>query len=88
MCVYGYIWASLVAQTIENLPAVQETQVPSLGPEDSLEKGTVTHSNILPGEFHGQRSLAGYSSWGQEEWDTTEQITYTHIVICNIQLSW
>ena len=26
----------------------------------------------LPGEFHGQRSLAGYSPWGCKEWDTTE----------------
>jgi len=27
---------------------------------------------ILPGEFHGQRSLVGYSSWGHKELDTTE----------------
>ena len=31
-----------------------------------------------PGEFHGQRSLAGYSSWGHKESDTTEQLTHTH----------
>ena len=30
---------------------------------------------FLPGEFHGQRSLAGYSSWGCKESDTTEQLT-------------
>ena len=36
----------------------------SLGQEDPLEKGMATHSSILPGEFHGQRSLAGYSPWG------------------------
>ena len=29
----------------------------------------------LPGEFHGQRSLAGYSSWGCKKADTTEQLT-------------
>ena len=40
-------WASLVAQTIRNLPAVQETQVQSLGREDPLEKGMATHSSIL-----------------------------------------
>ena len=34
-------WVSLVAQTIKNLPAMQETQVPSLGQEDPLEKGHV-----------------------------------------------
>ena len=30
---------------------------------------------FLPGEFHGQRSLAGYSLWGHKESDTTEQLT-------------
>ena len=33
---------------------------------------------FLPGEFHGQRSLAGYSPWSREESDTTEQLTHTH----------
>ena len=41
------IWASLVAQTAKHLPAMQETQVPSLGGEDPLEKEMATHSNIL-----------------------------------------
>ena len=36
-----------MAQTIKNLPAMQETLVPSLGQEDSLEKGIATHSSIL-----------------------------------------
>ena len=40
-------WASLVAQTIKNLPAMQETWVQSLGREDPLEKGEATHSSIL-----------------------------------------
>ena len=39
--------ASLVAQVVKNLPAVQETQVRSLGQEDLLEKGMATHSSIL-----------------------------------------
>ena len=39
--------ASLVAQTVKNLPAMQETHVQSLGQEDSLEKGMATHSSIL-----------------------------------------
>ena len=30
---------------------------------------------FLPGEFHGQRSLAGYSPWGRKEWDMTEWLT-------------
>ena len=41
------IWACLVAQTVKNLPAMQETQVRSLGWEDPLEKGMATHSGIL-----------------------------------------
>ena len=36
-----------VAQTVKNLPAMQETQVGSLGWEDPLEKGKATHSSIL-----------------------------------------
>ena len=38
---------SLVAQIEKNLPAMQETQVQSLGWEDPLEKGMATHSSIL-----------------------------------------
>ena len=41
------IGTSLVAQMVKNLPAMQETWVPSLGWEDPLEKGKVTHSSIL-----------------------------------------
>ena len=40
-------WAFLSAQTIKNLPAMQETQLRSLGGEDLLEKGMATHSSIL-----------------------------------------
>ena len=42
-----YSWASLVAQLVKNLPAVQETWVRSLGWKDPLEKGKATHSSIL-----------------------------------------
>ena len=41
------VYPSLVAQLVKNLPAMQETWVRSLGWEDSLEKGTATHSSIL-----------------------------------------
>ena len=41
------LWASLVAQTIKNLPAMQETSVQFLGQKDPLEKGMATHSGIL-----------------------------------------
>ena len=59
------------------MPAVQEIWVWSLGQEDPLEKGMTTHSNILPGGFHGQRSLAGYSPSGCKELDTTERLTHS-----------
>ena len=38
---------SLVAQTVKNSPAMQETWVPSLGWEDPLEEGVATHSSVL-----------------------------------------
>ena len=44
---HPYSWASLVAQLVNNLPAVRETWVGSLGWEDPLEKGKATHSSIL-----------------------------------------
>ena len=66
--------ASLVAQMVKNLPAMRETWTQSLGWEDPLGKGIATHSNILTGEFHGQRSLEGYSPWGHNESDMTERL--------------
>ena len=49
---------------LKNLPAVQKTKVLSPGGEDPLEKGIDIHFSILPGEFHGQRSLEGFGPWG------------------------
>ena len=63
-----------MAQMVKNLPAMQETQVPSLGQEDPLEKGMATHSSILARRIP-QRSLAGYSPWGYKESDMTKQLT-------------
>ena len=47
---------------IKNLLALWETQVPSLGWEDPLEKEMATHSVLVPREFHGQRSLVGHGT--------------------------
>ena len=73
-------WASPVAQSVKNLPAVQEIRVRSLGWEDPPEKEMATHSNILtwPGKSHGQRSLVGCSPWGCKESGTTERLTLTY----------
>ena len=51
--------ASLVARMVNNLPAMQETWVQSLGWEVPLEKRMATTPVFLPEESHGQRSLAG-----------------------------
>ena len=59
--IYIYIYmASLVAQTVKNLPAVQETQVQSPDQEDPLEKSMATHSSIL----------AWRTPWTEEQWVT------------------
>ena len=52
-------------------------QVRSLGWEDPLEEEMATHSTpvFLPGESHGQRSLAGYSPWGCKKLEMTEQLS-------------
>ena len=55
--------------------------VRSLGLEDPVQEGMATHSVSLPGEPHGQRSLAGYGPQGWEELDTPEATTrhaHTH----------
>ena len=61
--------ASQAVLAVKNLPSSagdMEMQVQSLGWEDPLEKGMATTPVFLPGESHGQRSLAGYSPWGRK----------------------
>ena len=66
--------AFLVAQMVKNLPAMQETWVRSLGWEERKWQPTRV---FLPGEFHGQSSLVGYSPWSCKESGTTEWLTHT-----------
>ena len=68
--------ASFGAQIVKNLPTMQETWIQSLGQEDPLEKEWQPTPVFLPGESHGQRSLAGYSPWGRKELDMTEWLTH------------
>ena len=75
-----YSWAHLVVQIVKNPPAVQETWVQSLSWEGPLE--WLPTLVFLPEEFHGQRSLPGYSPCGHKEFDMTEHAsshTYTHV---------
>ena len=53
-----------MAQTVENLPAMQETHVQSLGREDALEKGMATHSSILAWEIPWTVEPGGLQSMG------------------------
>ena len=55
--------ASLVAQTVKNLPAKWETRVPSLGWEDPLEKGMATHSSILAWRIPRTEEPSGLSRY-------------------------
>ena len=57
------IWAFLVAQMVKHMPPMQEMQVQSLDWEDPLEKEMATHSSVLPGKSHRQRSLVDCSPW-------------------------
>ena len=58
--------ASLVAQTVKNLPAMQETQVQSLGWEDPLEKEMSTHSSILAWRIPWTEGPGGLQSTGSQ----------------------
>ena len=77
----------LVAQTVKNPPAMQDTQVQSLSQEESLEKGMATHSSILawripwteePGRLH--------RPWGHKELDMTEQLTHTTAIWTGVKI--
>ena len=65
----------LLAQVVKNLPAMQETRLWSLGQEDPLGREWQPTPVFLPGEFHGQRSLVGYSPWDHKESDMTKWLT-------------
>ena len=58
--------ASQVAQTVKNLPAVQETQVQSLGQEDPLQKGMTTHLSILAWRIKWREEPGGLQSMGSQ----------------------
>ena len=75
-----YTRTSLMVQMVKNLPATQETWVPSLDWEDSLEKGMATHSSVLawrvpwtdePGRLR--------SPWACKESDPTKQLHKGHV---------
>ena len=58
-----YSWVFLMAQLVKNPPAMRETCVWSLGGKIPWRREWLPTTVFLPGEFHGQSSLAGYSPW-------------------------
>ena len=71
----GSTEASLVAQTVKNLPAMWETWVRSLGWEDPLEEGLATHSRIRAWRIPWTEAPGGWSAWGHKELGTTERLS-------------
>ena len=70
-----YSWASLEAQLVKNLPAMQETWVQSLGWEDPQRRGRLSTPVFWPGEVHGL-----HSPWGHKKLEMTEHtFTFTQL---------
>ena len=84
-----YSWASLVVQTVKNLPAMQETQVRSLDWEDPLEKEMVTHSSSLAWEIPWTEEPGGLQSMGSQRvgHDLATDTFFSHCILSGI-LSW
>ena len=59
---------------VKNLPIMWETWIQSLGWGDPLVREQLASPVFLPGEFHGQKSLVGYSLWGSKESDMTKRL--------------
>ena len=73
-----YQKASLLACSVKNLPAMQETWVRKIPWRRKWQPTPV----FLPGESHGRRSLVGYSPRGRKESDTTERLHFPGLQIC------
>ena len=93
---FDYVYLRVVLM-VKSLPAIQETQVGSLGQEDPLEKETTTYSNVPAWRILWTGEPGGLDSpWGSKESDMTERITHTYrplaasyfcIVLCWLRLS-
>ena len=85
------IWASLIAQMVKSLPAMQETQVWSLGQEDTLEKGMAICSSILAWRIPWSEDLGRLQTMGLQrvghDWEINTH-TYTHTHTHEVQSSW
>ena len=64
-------WASLMAQSVKSLPAMQETRARFLGQEDPLKKEMATHFSILAWRIPWREEPGRLQSMGSQELDTT-----------------
>ena len=71
-----------MAQLVKNPPAIQETQVQSLGWEDPLEKGMATHSSVLAWRIPWAEEPGGLQSMGCKESDATERLKHSSAQPC------
>ena len=79
--------ASLVAQMVKNLPQCRRPGFDHWVGKIPWRRVWPPTPVFLPGKYHGQRSLAGYSPWGRKELDMTERITPALVNTC-ISLEW
>ena len=79
--------AFLVAQTVKNLHAMQETPVRSLGREDALEKGTAAHSSILAWRIPWTEEPGGLKSmWSQRDRHNLNNLARTHTYLQSFEV--
>ena len=64
---------------VKNLPAMRETGFDPWVGKIPWRRDRLPTPVFLPGESHGQKSLANYSPWGCKDSDMTERLTHTHI---------
>ena len=87
-----HVWASLVAQMVKNLPALQETWVQSLGQEDPLEKEMAAHSSALAWRIPWTEESGAPQSVGSQraghDWAASTTAAairvHMHVHVCNI----
>ena len=81
--------ASLVTQSVNSLPAIQETWVGFLGREDFPWRRKWQPTPVfLPGESHGQRSLAGYNPWGHKSRTQLSEEAHSIMTCSSWNISW
>ena len=71
-----FMVSSLVAQRVKRLPEIRETQVDPFVGKIPWRRKWQPPPVLLPGKYHWQRSLVGYSSWDCKESDTTERLHF------------